>query len=81
MKNIIPRKIKVAITGCGRICKKHIIAIISQNERCELKDTIRSTELDMRTPLNYNRRDLPIHQDDPFYDRDYNLCIVCVGIC
>ena len=49
-----------------------------KNERCELKDTIRSTELDMRTPLNYNRRDLPIHQDDPFYDRDYNLCIVCV---
>ena len=32
----------------------------------------------MRTPLNYNRRDLPIHSDDPFYDRDYNLCIVCV---
>ena len=36
MKNIIPRKIKVAIIGCGRICKKHILAIISENERCEL---------------------------------------------
>lgn len=34
-------------------------------------------ELDLRTPLNYHRRDLPIHTDDPFYDRDYNLCIVC----
>ena len=36
MKNIIPRKIKVAIVGCGRICKKHILAIISEYERCEL---------------------------------------------
>ena len=36
-----------------------------KNERCELKDTVRSVELDLRTPLNYNRRDLPIHADDP----------------
>jgi UDP-N-acetyl-2-amino-2-deoxyglucuronate dehydrogenase len=36
MKNIISRKIKIAIIGCGRICKKHILAIISENERCEL---------------------------------------------
>jgi len=36
MKNIILRKIKVAIVGCGRICKKHILAIISENKRCEL---------------------------------------------
>ena len=36
MKNINPIKIKVAIIGCGRICKKHILAIINENERCEL---------------------------------------------
>ncbi len=36
MKNIISRKIKVAIVGCGRICKKHILAIITENKRCEL---------------------------------------------
>jgi len=36
MENIIPRKIKVAIVGCGRISKKHILAIISEHERCEL---------------------------------------------
>ena len=36
MKNIIPRKIKVAIIGCGRISQKHILAIISENKRCEL---------------------------------------------
>ena len=36
MKNLISKKIKVAIIGCGRICKKHILAIISENERCEL---------------------------------------------
>lgn len=36
MKNIISNKIKVSIIGCGRICKKHIMAIISEHERCEL---------------------------------------------
>ena len=36
MKDIIPRKINIAIIGCGRICKKHILAIISEKERCEL---------------------------------------------
>ena len=36
MKNIMPSKIQIAIVGCGRICKKHILAIISEKERCEL---------------------------------------------
>ena len=74
---------RIELCGPQDVCQRHVsvtdrCTTCPKNERCELKDTIRSTELDMRTPLNYNRRDLPIHTDDPFYDRDYNLCIVCV---
>ncbi len=74
---------RIELCGPQDVCQRHVsvtdrCTTCPKNERCELKDTIRSTELDMRTPLNYNRRDLPIHSDDPFYDRDYNLCIVCV---
>ena len=74
---------RIELCGPQDVCQRHVsvtdrCTTCPKNERCELKDTIRSTELEMTTPLNYNRRDLPIHTDDPFYDRDYNLCIVCV---
>ena len=74
---------RIELCGPQDVCQRHVsvtdrCTTCPKNERCELKDTIRSTELDMRTPLTYNRRNLPIHSDDPFYDRDYNLCIVCV---
>ena len=73
---------RIELCGPQDVCQRHVdvtdrCTICPKNERCELKDTVRSVELDLRTPLNYNRRDLPIHADDPFYDRDYNLCIVC----
>ena len=73
---------RIELCGPQDICQRHVTVtdrctICPKNERCELKDTVRSVELDLRTPLNYHRRDLPIHADDPFYDRDYNLCIVC----
>ena len=73
---------RVELCGPQDICQRHVsvtdrCTICPKNERCELKDTARFVELDMTIPLNYNRRDLPIHTDDPFYDRDYNLCIVC----
>ncbi len=74
---------RIELCGPQDVCQRHVsvtdrCTTCPKNERCELKDTIRSTELEMTTPLTYNRRNLPIHQDDPFYDRDYNLCIVCV---
>ncbi len=74
---------RVELCGPQDICQRHVsvtdrCTICPKNERCELKDTVRAVELDLRTPLNYHRRNLPIHTDDPFYDRDYNLCIVCV---
>lgn len=73
---------RTELCGPQDICQRHVAVtdrctICPKNERCELKDTARFVELDMTIPLNYNRRDLPIHVDDPFYDRDYNLCIVC----
>ena len=74
---------RIELCGPQDVCQRHVsvtdrCTTCPKNERCELKDTIRSTELEMTTPLSYNRRNLPIHTDDPFYDRDYNLCIVCV---
>lgn len=73
---------RIELCGPQDVCQRHVdvtdrCTICPKNERCELKDTVRSVELDLRSPLHYNRRDLPIHADDPLYDRDYNLCIVC----
>jgi formate dehydrogenase alpha subunit len=73
---------RIELCGPQDICQRHVAVtdrctICPKNERCELKDTVRLVELDLRTPLNYHRRNLPVHTDDPFYDRDYNLCIVC----
>ena len=73
---------RIKLCGPQDICQRHVsvtdrCTICPKNERCELKDTVRMVELDLRTPLNYHRRNLPVHIDDPFYDRDYNLCIVC----
>ena len=73
---------RTELCGPQDICQRHVAVtdrctICPKNERCELKDTARFVQLDMTIPLNYNRRNLPIHVDDPFYDRDYNLCIVC----
>ena len=48
-----------------------------KNERCELKDTVRFLEMDMDTPLTYNNRQLPQRTNDPFWEMDLNLCIVC----
>jgi predicted molibdopterin-dependent oxidoreductase YjgC len=33
--------------------------------------------MDLESALTYQYRNLPIETGDPFYDRDYNLCIVC----
>ena len=73
---------RIELCGPQDVCLRHVAVtdrctVCPKNERCELKDTVRSTELGLRTLLTYNRRGLPIHVDDPFYDRDYNLCIVC----
>jgi formate dehydrogenase alpha subunit len=73
---------RIELCGPQDICLRHVrvtdrCTICPKNERCELKDTVRSMELDLTNPMEYHFRDLPRHVDDPFYDRDYNLCIVC----
>ena len=54
---------RIELCGPQDICQRHVTVtdrctICPKNERCELKDTVRLVELDLRTPLNYHRRDL-----------------------
>ena len=54
-------------TGC-RYC--------SNDGQCELQDVVESMEVkEIKYPIYY--RNLRVEKEDPFYDRDYNLCIYC----
>ena len=73
---------RVDLCGPSDICLRHVSVndrciTCPKNERCELKDTARHVQMDLNSPLEYKYRDLQIETKDPFYDRDYNLCIVC----
>ena len=47
-----------------------------KNERCELQSVARYIGIeDIR--FGYTYRNLPVKRDDPLFDRDYNLCIMC----
>ncbi|MBI4297073.1 MAG: formate dehydrogenase subunit alpha [Chloroflexi bacterium] len=50
--------------------------VCPKNKRCQLKDVARYIGLD-EVSLPYTSRGLPIHTEDPCYDRDYDLCILC----
>jgi formate dehydrogenase alpha subunit len=55
------------ITGC-QFCHK--------NKRCELQavvDYVGLKEIKLRPSF----RGMPVHREDVFFDRDYNLCIMC----
>lgn len=55
------------VTGC-KFCPK--------NKRCELQNLCEYLGVrEISLPTHY--RGLPIERNDPFYDRDYNLCILC----
>ncbi|GAB4532735.1 MAG: formate dehydrogenase subunit alpha [Anaerolineae bacterium] len=46
------------------------------NGQCELQEL--ADYLDLREiPYPVSYRGLPVKQDDPFFDRDYNLCVLC----
>jgi formate dehydrogenase alpha subunit len=48
----------------------------AKNLRCELQEVASHIGLEtISLPTNY--RGLPVLQDSPFFDRDYNLCILC----
>ena len=62
------------ITGC---------VLCSNNGRCELQEVVEALKIDK---VNYSSvyRNLDIKKLDPFFDRNYNLCILCgrcVRIC
>lgn len=48
----------------------------SKNQRCELQSLAADIGLEEFT-LTPNYRNLPVLADSPFFDRDYNLCILC----
>ena len=73
---------RIELCGPQDICLRHVsvvdrCVVCPKNERCELKDTVRFVGANMESPLTYNYRNLQVETGDPFYDRDYNLCIVC----
>ncbi len=55
------------VTGC---------VLCPNNGRCELQDVVEAIQIDkIDFPSVY--RDYEIRRDDPFFDRNYNLCILC----
>lgn len=73
---------RIDLCGPSDICLRHVsvtdrCVTCPKNERCELKDTVRYLEMDLDTPLTYNNRHLPQAVDDPLWEMDLNLCIVC----
>jgi formate dehydrogenase (NADP+) alpha subunit len=73
---------RIDLCGPNDICLRHVsvndrCVTCPKNERCEFKDTVRYLEMELESPLNYKYRQIPLEVSDPFYDRDYNLCITC----
>lgn len=73
---------RVDICGPSDVCLRHVsvndrCVTCPKNERCEFKDTVRYLGMELESPMTYVYRDLPLEVKDPFYDRDYNLCITC----
>lgn len=70
---------------CGPfdICLRNVAVtercvLCGKNKRCELQtvaDYIGMPTLE--SSLTYTYRNLPVLSDSPFFDRDYNLCILC----
>lgn len=55
------------VTGCN---------MCPNRDTCELRQLVEYLGLqDIRYPILY--KDFPLERDDPFMDRDYNLCILC----
>jgi len=47
-----------------------------KNENCELQKVADYIEIDEIT-LPYTYKALPVERDNPYFDRNYNLCILC----
>ncbi len=73
---------RIDICGPSDVCLRHVsvndrCVTCPKNERCEFKDTVRYLGMELESPLNYKYKQVPLEVSDPFYDRDYNLCIAC----
>ena len=73
---------RVDICGPSDVCLRNVsvndrCVTCPKNERCEFKDTVRYLGMELESPLNYKYKQIPLEVNDPFYDRDYNLCIAC----
>ncbi|MDE2940504.1 MAG: molybdopterin-dependent oxidoreductase [Chloroflexota bacterium] len=73
---------RIDICGPSDVCLRHVsvndrCVTCPKNERCEFKDTVRYLGMELESPLNYKYKQMPLEVNDPFYDRDYNLCIAC----
>ena len=73
---------RIDLCGPQDICLRHVgvndrCVTCPKNERCELKDTVRWLEMELDTDLTYNNRHLAQSVNDPFWEMDLNLCIVC----
>jgi formate dehydrogenase alpha subunit len=67
-KQFMPTIRKAGVTTGCRYCPK--------DTQCELQAVAESMEVDrIDYPIYY--RNLRVETEDPFYDRDYNLCILC----
>jgi formate dehydrogenase (NADP+) alpha subunit len=54
----------------------HACLTCPANLHCELQEVVNYIGLDEVT-LPHVYREVPVHKEDPFFDRDYNLCILC----
>ncbi|MFH1560220.1 MAG: molybdopterin-dependent oxidoreductase [Chloroflexota bacterium] len=73
---------RIDLCGPQDICLRHVSVTnrcitCPKNHRCELRGTTLYVGMELATPLTYNYRNLPVLNRDPFYDRDYNQCILC----
>ncbi len=59
---------KSAITFGCKFC--------SRNNRCELQDLAEYLGI-TDIPFDFHYRNLDVERFDPFFDRDYNICILC----
>lgn len=72
-------KVDCGLFHCGTIRKAAVTTgcqYCPSNGTCELQTLVDYLDVhDLPYPINY--RGLPVEHEDPFFDRDYNLCILC----
>jgi predicted molibdopterin-dependent oxidoreductase YjgC len=72
-------KVDCGLFHCGTIRKAAVTTgcqYCPANGQCELQTLVEYLDIqDLPYPISY--RGLPVEHEDPFFDRDYNLCVLC----